>query len=81
MSERATDSQLLSCDTNELKPDVHGKQDGKPSPINHPNFIPDASTKFSDPRSKPKAFLMESKPPVGPVDSNGNKTKVQVSEN
>ncbi|XP_053387860.1 uncharacterized protein LOC123541853 [Mercenaria mercenaria] len=78
MSEKHSGNQLLSSTTTDLKTEVIGKPDGKPSPVNHPNFIPDASTKFTDQKSKPKAFLTESKPPSGPADSNGNKSKPQV---
>ena len=79
MSDKDSNNQLLALNNIESKAEVTGKQDGQPSPINHPNFIPDASTKFSDTKSKPKAFLMESKPPVGPAETNSGKTKSQVS--
>ena len=67
MNEKDSNNQLLAFNNIESKAELTGKQDGQSSLINHPNYIPDASTKFSDTKSKPKAFLMERKPPVGPT--------------
>lgn len=78
MSEKTADNQQASKNIQDVKTEVNGNKDGSSGPVCHPNFIPEPGAVTTEQKSKPKAFLTETKPPSGQLDTNGNKSKTQV---
>ncbi|KAL4216374.1 hypothetical protein ACF0H5_024101 [Mactra antiquata] len=76
MSDKTPDLQLSSGEGGASKSGEGGacKSGEKPSPVNHPNFIPDVDQKL-----KLKAFHNENKPPTGQNDINKSKPQVYRS--
>lgn len=78
MSDKIPGDLQSSTTIPDLKTEVISKQDGNPSPVNHPNFIPEPGSTTVEQKPKQKAFMSESKPPSGQNETNGNKSKPQV---